>query len=52
MGVIVPTTVAQSASSVSGDIFKIIVVQTNSGYEPNPGHDGTGQIVATYCVRP
>ncbi len=52
MGVIVPTTVAKSGPNVSGDILKIVVVQTNPGYGPNPGHEGTGQIVATYCVRP
>jgi hypothetical protein len=52
MGVIVPTTVAKSGPNVSGDVLKIVVVQTNPGYGPNPGHEGTGQIVATYCVRP
>jgi hypothetical protein len=25
----------------------IVVVKTNSGYAPNPGHDGTGTVVAT-----
>jgi hypothetical protein len=24
-------------------------VQTNPGYGPNPGHPGTGTIVATLC---
>jgi hypothetical protein len=52
MGVIVPTAVGKSGPNVSGDIVKIVVVQTSPGYGPNPGHEGTGQLVATYCVRP
>jgi hypothetical protein len=52
MGVIVPTTVGKAGPTVSGDVQKIVVVQTSSGYGPNPGHPGIGQIVATYCVRP
>ena len=52
MGVIVPTTVAKAGPNVSGDVLKIVVVRTNPGYGPNPGHEGNGQIVATYCVRP
>jgi hypothetical protein len=30
-------------------VEKIVVVKTNPGYEPNPGHHGTGTYVATYC---
>jgi hypothetical protein len=28
---------------------KIVVVLTDAGYGPSPGHPGTGRIVATYC---
>jgi hypothetical protein len=52
MGVVVPTAVTKSSSTVSGDIMKIVVVQTNAGYGPSPGHDGTGIVVGTYCTRP
>jgi hypothetical protein len=27
----------------------IVIVQTDAGYEPNPGHAGTGTIVAQFC---
>jgi hypothetical protein len=26
-----------------------VVVHTDPGYGPNPGHPGTGKIVATFC---
>jgi len=26
-----------------------VVVHTDPGYGPNPGHPGTGAIVATFC---
>lgn len=50
MGVVVSTTVSQSRSTISGDTSKIIVVTPNAGYDPNPGHHGTGTVVATSCT--
>jgi hypothetical protein len=49
MGVIVSTAVNKSGSIISGNVFRIVVVATNPGYEGNPGHHGTGTVVATYC---
>jgi kumamolisin len=49
MGVLVPSSVTQSGSTISGDTTKIVVVKTEPGYAPDPGHHGTGTIVATYC---
>jgi Bacterial Ig-like domain (group 3) len=49
MGVVVSSSVAQSGSTISGDVPKIVVVQTYPGYGPDPGHAGTGTVVATYC---
>ncbi|MCG6875491.1 MAG: hypothetical protein LJE97_10420, partial [Betaproteobacteria bacterium] len=49
MGVIVSSAVAKSGPTMSGNVFKIVVVTTNPGYEGNPGHHGTGTVVATYC---
>jgi uncharacterized repeat protein (TIGR01451 family) len=49
MGVIVTSSVSKSGSSLTGNIVHIVVVTTNPGYQPNPGHNGTGKIVATYC---
>ena len=49
MGVLVADKVTKSGSALSGNIVKIIVVKTDPGYSSNPGHSGTGKIVATFC---
>ena len=49
MGVVVAGTVEKSGSAISGDSVRIVVVKTDSGYQPDPGHSGTGVVVATYC---
>jgi hypothetical protein len=49
MGVLVASVVSKSGSTISGDIRRIVVVSTDSGYGPNPGHGGTGTIVAEVC---
>jgi NPCBM-associated, NEW3 domain of alpha-galactosidase len=49
MGVLVAARATQARSTISGTYAKIVVVKTDAGYAANPGHDGTGTIVATYC---
>jgi hypothetical protein len=49
MGVIASSSIGQSGNTISGDVPIIIVVKTNPGYGPSPGHAGTGTVVATYC---
>jgi uncharacterized repeat protein (TIGR01451 family) len=49
MGVVVTSSVAKHGSTISGDSAHIVVVKTDPGYGPNPGHPGTGTIVATFC---
>ncbi len=49
MGVLVSTHVGKSGSTVSGDVQRIVVVQTDTGYGLGPGHGGTGVVVATFC---
>lgn len=49
MGVIVSSSISQSGSTISGNTVHIVIVQTNPGYDANPGHAGTGTVVATYC---
>ncbi len=49
MGVIVSSQISQSGSAISGDTAHIVVVQTNVGYAPNPGHAGTGVVIAQFC---
>jgi len=49
MAVIVTSNASQSGSTDSGDIVHIVIVRTNPGYAPNPGHAGTGTVVAVVC---
>jgi len=49
MGVIVADNITKSGSTISGDIVHIVVVKTDPGYQPDPGHPGTGTIVAQVC---
>jgi hypothetical protein len=49
MGVLVSTSVKATGSTISGNITKIVVIKTDPGYSPSPGHPGTGTYVGTYC---
>jgi hypothetical protein len=49
MAVIVSSSISKSGSTISGNTVKEVIVKTNPGYEPNPGHAGTGTVVATIC---
>ena len=49
MGTVVTSSITKKGSLISGTITKIVVVITAPGYGPDPGHAGTGTIIATYC---
>ena len=49
MAVIVSSSISKSGPTISGDTVHIVLVQTNPGYQPNPGHAGTGTVVAQLC---
>jgi hypothetical protein len=49
MAVIVSSSIDQSGSTISGDTVHVVIVQTNAGYAPDPGHAGTGTVVAQIC---
>lgn len=49
MAVIVTGSYAKSGSTISGDTVHIVIVKTNAGYQPNPGHAGTGTVEAQVC---
>jgi hypothetical protein len=49
MAVIVSSHITKSGSTISGNIAHIVLVRTNPGYSPNPGHRGTGTIVDVIC---
>jgi len=49
MGVLVPSSVKKSGTTISGNFAKVVVVAVDPGYAPSPSTPGTGRIVATYC---
>jgi len=49
MAVIVSSAVTKHGSMISGNTQELVVVKTNPGYAPNPGHAGTGTVVAVIC---
>ena len=49
MAVIVSSSITKSGPTITGDVPKIVIVQTKPGYGPSPGHDGTGTVVAVLC---
>ena len=49
MAVIGSSSIAQSGSTISGNAPTVLVVKTNPGYGPNPGHPGTGTVVGIVC---
>lgn len=46
MAVIVSSSMSESGPVISGGVKRIVIVRTNPGYGPAPGHGGTGQLVA------
>jgi len=49
MAVIVSSSITKSDSTISGNTPKVVIVRTNSGYQPNPGNAGTGTVVGVLC---
>jgi Bacterial Ig-like domain (group 3) len=49
MAVIVTSSAGKSRTGISGNTVHIVVVRTNPGYAPNPGHAGTGTVIAEIC---
>lgn len=46
MAVIASSSIGKSGATISGNISRIVVINTNPGYDANPGHAGTGTVVA------
>jgi len=49
MGVIVTSSASMHGTATSGNTVHIVIVQTNPGYAPDPGHAGTGTVLAVFC---
>jgi hypothetical protein len=52
MAVLVSSKITQNGSIISGDIKEIVIVQTDPGYAPDPGHPGTGTVLGVLCITP
>ena len=46
---IVSSSIGKSGATISGNTVHIVIVKTNPGYAPNPGHAGTGTVFAQVC---
>ncbi len=49
MAVVVSSAISKSGPLIAGDTPHVVIVKTNPGYGPNPGHHGTGTIVGELC---
>ncbi|MGI9066294.1 MAG: tandem-95 repeat protein [Pyrinomonadaceae bacterium] len=52
IGVFVTSSITKSGSKISGNIRQMVIIKTNPGYDDNPGHAGTGTVVAVICTSP
>jgi hypothetical protein len=49
MAVLVTSSVTKSGSTISGTTAHVVIVKTDPAYKNDPGHAGTGTVVATVC---
>lgn len=49
MAVLVSSSITKSGSTIAGNIPQVVIVKVNPGYSSNPGHAGTGTVVAVLC---
>ncbi|MGB7070197.1 MAG: thrombospondin type 3 repeat-containing protein [Pyrinomonadaceae bacterium] len=49
MGLIVSSTVTKNGPTISGNVRALVIVKTDPGYSNNPGHIGTGKVIAILC---
>jgi hypothetical protein len=47
--VIVASSIGQSESAISGNSPELVIVHTDLGYGPDPGHPGTGTVTSIIC---
>ena len=49
MAVLVTSSSTKSGAQISGNTTRIVLVKTAAGYDANPGHAGTGTVIAALC---
>lgn len=47
--VVVSTHITKSGPVISGDVAEVVLVQVDPGYQPDPGHPGTGTVIGIVC---
>jgi hypothetical protein len=47
--VIVASSITRSGSVISGNIPHMAIISVDRGYEPDPGHPGTGTVLSVSC---
>ncbi|HEY0515728.1 MAG TPA: hypothetical protein VGD00_01290 [Solirubrobacteraceae bacterium] len=48
--VLVSSSIDKSGRTISGNVTAVALVATDPGYAPNPGHAGTGTVIAVGCT--
>jgi hypothetical protein len=51
MAVIVSSQITKSGNTISGNIVKIVAVETDPDYAPDPGHEGSGTVTSILCQQ-
>jgi len=51
VAILVTTTVAKNGPNLGGTIKEILIVHSDGGYSPNPGHDGKGPVSVLVCSQ-
>ena len=51
INVIAASSITKSGSVTNGNSPKMVIVQTDPGYGPSPGHTGTGTVTAVICPQ-
>ncbi len=46
---VVSSQIIKSAAVISGDTVAVVLVRVDPGYEPDPGHPGTGTVIGVVC---
>ena len=49
MAAIASSAIAKAGSAIAGDTQAIVIVNTDAGYNSDPGHAGTGTVLAILC---
>jgi len=43
------SSITKKGRTISGDISSVVLIATDPGYGPNPGHAGTGEVIRVVC---